>query len=221
MMELTEKDIADYTLKACLARVDFAFDSIRQYRAAWNFPAVFISDKFQRTIETAAEYVPLNSCWSIKAHTMLRQNRLKNALVVLQRGSTSKFWSNVPHFLACHLATSLMEKGQYAFGTGTRGGDIIDLSFHSPLSTKEPNKWRYHFCEQDGFTGEFLGSRLAKYRGTMPCRNFDEFQSDVCVHEKSPCNKISQCKTCGMSFLYTLDFEPSALERMYHYMFRG
>jgi hypothetical protein len=222
----TDKERAEYTLKAALCRIDSAFKFINQYRANWKFPALFVSDTFMESIRNTAEYFPLSSSWHVQANHMLRHSRYKRALVIHQSGSSSTLWHSVSDFMACFLATSFMNKGEFVFGNGSRGKDIIDLSFYSAQSKTGQQGYRIspHYCEINSLHDWVINGSVPgtdQYRRTASCLTF----FDYIPHQKSkvqvPLNQIFFCKACGKYQLSTADYAPSAIERMYKYVIKG
>lgn len=225
-VHITDIERAEYALKASLCRIDCAFQFINQYRARWKFPVLFMSDSFTWRIRNAAEYFPLSSSWYVKANQILRHNRYGRALVIQQSGSTSCFWESVPYFMACFLATSFMNKGEFIFGTGSRGKDIIDLSIYSAQSKTGQQGYRTnpHYCEVNGLHDWVINGLVPgteRYRKTVSCFSFFDYLPKRNQNITVPLNQILFCKMCGKSQLSTADYAPSAIERMYKYVIKG
>jgi hypothetical protein len=223
---ITAKDQAEYALKSAVCRIECAFQFIHQHRASWKFPVLFVSDSFASQIQTASEYFPLNSSWYTQANQIIRQHRYGRALVVFQSGSSSSFWKSVTDFMACYLASSMMNKGDFIFGTGTRGRDVIDLSFYSAHSKTGQAGYRMnpHYCEVNSLHDWVVNGvepGTEHFRGTLTCLTFFDYQPQQKSKVQVPLNEIYFCKTCGKSYLATADYSPSALERMYKYVIKG
>jgi hypothetical protein len=112
-----------------------------------------------------------------------------------------------------------MSKGKCLYGTGTRGKDILELSFYSPtISNQRKRNVFHHFCDSSLPIDLDIRHRVKKYRHTTACLDFVDLPQSSGRNIEASHDEIKFCTMCGVGVLHTYAFEPKAIDQMHRHV---